>query len=215
MVDRHAMWLEAVHGVLQSLDVAVVGRTTSPSEALRLVDAHRPDLLVTGIKMHPGEIDGLTFLRQARRTIPNVDAIVLSMYTEPERIEAAFEAGAFAYVVKTAHPDDLASVIRQTFTHSVYLAPPRRVAALALEAAAPAGDTPDLTRREREILRLLAEGHSNAQLAKLLWVTEQTIKFHLSNIYRKLGVSNRTEAARRAHTYGLLTAPAEPLAATA
>ena len=70
----------------------------------------------------------------------------------------------------------------------------------------------DLTRRETEILRLAAEGHSNAQVAKLLWVTEQTVKFHLSNIYRKLEVANRTEASRWAHIHGLLTTASESAA---
>jgi DNA-binding CsgD family transcriptional regulator len=69
-----------------------------------------------------------------------------------------------------------------------------------------AEDLPDLTRRELEILQLVAEGHSNTQLAKMLWVTEQTVKFHLSNVYRKLDVANRTEASRWAQLHGLLTA---------
>ena len=73
-----------------------------------------------------------------------------------------------------------------------------------MEAIAEAADEPGLTRRELEILRLVAEGHSNAQLARMLWVTEQTVKFHLSNIYRKLDVANRTEASRWAQLHGLL-----------
>jgi DNA-binding CsgD family transcriptional regulator len=86
-------------------------------------------------------------------------------------------------------------------------------AAAPAEKAEPAADTRGLTRRELEILRLVAEGHSNAELAKMLWVTEQTVKFHLSNIYRKLDVSNRTEASRWAQIQGLL--PANPSAAVA
>jgi DNA-binding NarL/FixJ family response regulator len=131
---------------------------------------------------------------------------VLSAHTETEYIDAALDAGAVAYVVKSAHPDDLASAIRQAFQHSVYLAGSRPA------APAPSWTPPvetakhDLTRREREILQLVAEGHSNAKLAKMLWVTEQTVKFHLSNVYRKLDVSNRTEAARWAQLNGLLPA---------
>jgi DNA-binding CsgD family transcriptional regulator len=73
----------------------------------------------------------------------------------------------------------------------------------------PSEDLPDLTRRELEILQLVAEGHSNTQLAKMLWVTEQTVKFHLSNVYRKLDVANRTEASRWAQLHGLLSTPAK------
>jgi DNA-binding CsgD family transcriptional regulator len=92
--------------------------------------------------------------------------------------------------------------IRQAFEASIYLAhsatAPARPGPVASEVA------PELTRREMEILRLVAEGHSNSQLARMLWVTEQTVKFHLSNIYRKLDVANRTEASRWAQLRGLL-----------
>ncbi|MGH3084703.1 MAG: LuxR C-terminal-related transcriptional regulator, partial [Gaiellaceae bacterium] len=108
-------------------------------------------------------------------------------------------------LVKTAHPDDVASAVRQAFDHSVFI--PGAAAASAPTAA----DAPvrverpgGLTPRELEILKLVAEGHSNAQLARMLWVTEQTVKFHLSNIYRKLDVANRTEASRWAQRNGLL-----------
>jgi DNA-binding NarL/FixJ family response regulator len=121
-------------------------------------------------------------------------------------IDSALAAGAAAYVVKTAHPEDLASAIRQAFSHSVYLAGRPAVAPIPVPEPAPVDDSPGLTRRELEILRLVAEGHSNAQLARMLWVTEQTVKFHLSNIYRKLDVANRTEASRWAQVHGLLDA---------
>ena len=119
-------------------------------------------------------------------------------------IDAALVAGVSAYVVKTAHPEDLASAVRQAFSHSVYLAGRRNLAPAPVEPKVEAADEPGLTRRELEILRLVAEGQSNAQLARMLWVNEQTVKFHLSNIYRKLDVANRTEASRWAQIHGLL-----------
>jgi DNA-binding NarL/FixJ family response regulator len=128
---------------------------------------------------------------------------VLSAHEDAQRIDAAFTAGASVYCGKRAAPDDLASAIRQAFEQSIYYA------WTGTGPAAATGDQQDLvglTRREREILTLVAEGHSNAQLAKMLWVTEQTVKFHLSNIYRKLDVSNRTEASRWAQLHGLLPA---------
>ena len=132
---------------------------------------------------------------------------MLSRHHDPAHIDAALAAGAAAYIVKTAHPDDVASAVRQAFDHSVYLpggplavGEPLAPEAQPARAARPGG----LTRRELEILRLVAEGHSNSQLARMLWVTEQTVKFHLSNVYRKLGVANRTEASRWAQVNGLL-----------
>jgi DNA-binding NarL/FixJ family response regulator len=130
---------------------------------------------------------------------------VLSASSETADIDAAFASGAAAYVFKTARPEDVASAVRQAFDASVFLAP---VHAAAMQQARPGprerDNDPGLTKRESEILRLVSEGHSNNELARMLWVTEQTVKFHLSNIYRKLDVSNRTEAGRWAQTHGLL-----------
>ena len=211
LVDQHPLWLDTVAQVVGRVGVQVVGKATSSSSGLALVEELGPRLLITGIKMASGELDGITFVRQARERRPDLRAIVLSMYDDSQHIEAAFAAGAAAYVLKTAHPDDLTSAIRQAFDHSIYLAGGARPAAAPAPATSP--DTPGLTRRELEILQLVAEGHSNAELARMLWVTEQTLKFHLSNIYRKLDVANRTEASRWAQLRGLLDAPAVPATA--
>jgi DNA-binding NarL/FixJ family response regulator len=203
--DSHPMWLDAVEQVLRRIGIRVVGKTTSTSEALSMVEEHRPDLLITELEGAGGDLSGLALIERARAAVPSVRPLVLSMHQDAQIIDAALVAGASAYVIKTAHPEDLASAVRQAFSHSVYLAGRRNVAPAPVEiAAAKAEDEPGLTRRELEILRLVAEGHSNAQLARMLWVTEQTVKFHLSNIYRKLDVANRTEAGRWAQLHGLL-----------
>lgn len=204
--DRHPLWLGALERVLEPLQVEIVGKTTSTEVALELVAERRPSLLITGIDADDSELDGIECLARARELDPALKGIVLSAHTEPAQIDRALLAGAVAYVIKSAHPEDLLSAIRQAFAHSVYFARPERV-----PAAPDLGATP-LTRREREILTLAAEGRSNAQLARTLWVTEQTVKFHLSNVYRKLNVSNRTEAARWAQLHGLLEARSEQLA---
>ena len=201
--DSHPMWLDAVEQVLRRIAIRVVGKTTSTSEALSMVEEHRPDLLITELE-GVSEFSGLTLIERSRASVPTVRPIVLSMCEDAQMIDAALVAGASAYVVKTAHPEDLASAVRQAFSHSVYLAGRRNVNAAPTEPKVQADDEPGLTRRELEILRLVAEGHSNAQLARMLWVTEQTVKFHLSNIYRKLDVANRTEASRWAQVHGLL-----------
>ena len=216
LVDQHPLWLDAVSMVVGDLGMTIVGTASSGREGLALVGEQRPDVLVTGIQMPAGDIDGIELVRMGRESVPALRAIVLSVYDDTKHIDAALAAGAVAYVIKTAHPDDLRSAIRQAFAHSVYL-PGSRTAAVQ-PAHAPTEDLPDLTRRELEILQLVAEGHSNTQLAKMLWVTEQTVKFHLSNVYRKLDVANRTEASRWAQLHGLLTTPAsheQQLAATA
>jgi DNA-binding NarL/FixJ family response regulator len=205
LVDQHPLWLDTVEQVVARADVDVVAKVTSTATAEELLSETPLDLLVTGIKMPATEIDGIGLVRRARELVPEIKTIVLSMYEDGEHIDAAFAAGADAYVLKTAHPDDLTSAVRQAFTHSIFLAGHRP---LHVRQPLGAGDAPGLTRRELEILQLVAEGHSNAQVARMLWVTEQTVKFHLSNIYRKLGVSNRTEASRWAQLHGLLGAPA-------
>ena len=210
LVDRHPLWLDTIEPVVERAGVEVVGKATSSSAALKLLAQLEPTLLVTGIAMGEGEIDGIGLVRAARLRIPGLRAIVLSAYTDPARVQAAFEAGARAYVVKTAHADDITSAVRQAYDHSIYLAgapaaPPPPVVPLTKQY--------ELTRREMEILQLVAEGHSNAELARMLWVTEQTVKFHLSNVYRKLEVSNRTEASRWAQRAGLLAPTPAPAAA--
>ena len=211
VLDQHPIWLEAVQSILERIGVEVLGTTTDVDEILELISTHHPDVLITSIELDDPNLDGIACLRLAGERQASLKTIVLSAYDDAEHIEAALAAGAIAYVLKTAHPDDFAAAIRQSFEHSVFMAgthaPPQA------ETVEFAGDTRGLTRRELEILRLVAEGHSNAQLARMLWVTEQTVKFHLSNIYRKLDVSNRTEASRWAQVQGLL--PANPSAVVA
>jgi DNA-binding NarL/FixJ family response regulator len=213
LLDPHPLWLEAVQSVLASLDIAVAGKATTAEEALEMIERDEPDIFLveTGLT---GSVSGSSVVRAARQRVSSLRVIALASSADPADIDAAFDAGALAYVVKTARPEDVAATIRQAFDHSIFLA---RVQAVGVsptpepERAVEDDEGAALTRREREILALVAEGHSNRELARMLWVTEQTVKFHLSNIYRKLDVSNRTEASRWAHKHRLLsTAEAVP-----
>jgi DNA-binding NarL/FixJ family response regulator len=206
VVDRHPLWLQAVIPIVKEVGFVIVGQATSAEMGLELVRQHLPALLVTGITMD-GAMDGIDLIRRSREVSPELKAVVLSIRAEPTHIDAALSGGAAAYVLKTAHPDDLRSAVRQAFNHSLYLPDLRPAPAAA--TADHFGAIPDLTQRELEILQLVAEGHSNSQLAKMLWVTEQTVKFHRSNIYRKLDVANRTEASRWAQVNGLLPAQSD------
>ena len=201
LADTHPMWLDVVEQLLAKVGITVVARTTAVTEAPRLVVDHQPDVLVT--ELGP-TADRLAPIRDSVSVHQRLKTIVLSASENPDDISSAFAAGAAVYCVKTADQEDVASAIRQAFASSVYFASARRPNGESDARDRIAAERAGLTRRETEILGLLADGHSNAQLAKMLWVTEQTVKFHLSNIYRKLNVANRTEAARWAHRHGLL-----------
>jgi DNA-binding NarL/FixJ family response regulator len=209
LVDPYPLWLDAVENVISRSGVAVVGRTTDPLHAIALVEELAPDMLVA-----EPEPDGLGAVREACERVPGLKAIVLSASSDPAQIQAAFAAGAVAYVLKTAQPEDVGVAIRQAFEHSVFVPTPGAVSVSSNGISPSAKDAvAALTKRELEILQLVAEGHSNSQLARILWVTEQTVKFHLSNIYRKIDVANRTEASRWAQVHGLLDTSAHAVTA--
>jgi DNA-binding NarL/FixJ family response regulator len=211
VLDEQPLWLEAMEQLLGRVGVSIVGKTTDPVEALELVDQHRPDILLADYAVSEGDLDAVECLRKAHEVHPDLKTVVMSATDQPQQIESAFAAGASVFCVKTAAKDDLLAGIRQAFEASIYLA--HSAKAPAPRESVPAVNTPELTRRELEILQLVAEGHSNSQLARMLWVTEQTVKFHLSNIYRKLDVANRTEASRWAQLHGLLPEVAAETAA--
>ena len=209
LVDQHPLWLDTVEQVVERADVEVLAKCTTGAAAGEQVAQLMPDLLITGLELGDGILGGTAFIARARTTCPDMKVIVFSAYDDAGTIDAAFAAGAHAYVLKTANGEDLRSAVRQAFRHSLYLASARPSPAVGTAPPKPSAAT-GLTPREVEILQLVAEGHSNAQLAGMLWVTEQTVKFHLSNIYRKLGVSNRTEAGRWAQLNGMLSASGRP-----
>ena len=198
--DEHPIWLDALERILEELGFESVGKTTDPTDALALIKERRPTLFLLGIDANGSSHDGLAYLKEASAIAPSLKTVVLSEVEDPERIDAALAGGAVAYVVKRAEPGDLSSAIRQAFTRSLYLAGSSQVRPGAMAET----DTAGLTRREREILKLVAEGRTNGEVAGTLWVTEQTVKFHLANIFRKLDVTNRTQASRWAHAHGLL-----------
>ena len=202
ILDRHPLWLDALDRLLGNVGFVVVGRATDGDEALELIGAHAPDVFIAGI--NAASTEQVAVVRKARQSHADLKCVVVADSAEVEAIEAAFAAGASVYCIRTAEEGDFASAIRQAFERSIYIAANGHEPVLRSTTAEPESVPHELTRRELEILRLVAEGHSNSQLAHMLWVTEQTVKFHLSNIYRKLNVANRTEASRWAQLNGLL-----------
>jgi two-component system, NarL family, response regulator LiaR len=203
VADDHRLFLEGVRAALEEAeDIEIVGEADSGSKLLSLVAHSRPDLVLMDFSMP--QLDGLACLDTIHSRHPDVKVAILSAFREPDVIQAALRRGACAYIVKTINPDDLASVIRQVISGTVYQA-----LDLAEPEQSPSVRDVGLTERELAILQALARGLSNEAIAKELWIARQTVKFHVRNVYRKLGVSNRTEAARYAYQHGLVANPVE------
>jgi DNA-binding NarL/FixJ family response regulator len=207
IADPHPLWLDAMQLLLERLDIVVVGCAADRELAIELLDEHSPDVLVgdDSLLLDRPAGCGPSAIEHARQANPEIKCVILSEHADAADRQHAFAAGASVFCAKWAQPDDLAVAVRQAFEHSIYFARnAERDGAPPLETPSPQSNVVCLTKREIEILCLAAEGHSNSQLARMLWVTEQTVKFHLSNIYRKLDVSNRTEASRWAQRHGML-----------
>jgi len=190
--DDHALMRSALRLLLTSEQgLEVVGEAETGDAVLPLVEAHRPDLVVLDLQMP--NVDGLQCLEQLRARHPEVTCVVLSATDDSETIAAALRRGAAGYVLKSINPLDLPAAIRQAVEGSVFQ-PSALLAADRNGAARAAG----LSEKEVEVLGELVQGKSNRQIAQALWLSEQTVKFHLRNVYRKLGVANRTEALRLA-----------------
>ena len=197
VADDHKLMVEGVRYALEAVDdIEIVAEASDGTQVLRLVHQTSPDLVLLDLRM-PG-MSGLACLDAIREKYPKLKVVVLSAFSDEEHIRSAFERGAAAYVVKSVSPLDLPSAIRQVFEATVFQS--YRVMTSSTDDA---NLLHGLTEREAEMLKALARGLSNNAIGKELWVTEQTVKFHLRNIYRKLGVANRTEAARFAYDCGL------------
>jgi len=203
IADDHPLMLAGLRTVLEaSGGFEVVAEARSGPEVLALIGRAAPDLVLLDLRM-PG-MEGLTCLDRIAAQYPETQVAVLSATADPETVQAAFRHGARGYVVKNIDLADLGAAIRQALNGMAYHA--HGLPALNEESSARAAG---LTARELEILNGVARGLSNRAIAKELWVSEQTIKFHLTSIYRKLQVANRIDAARWAFIHGLRT-EAEP-----
>jgi DNA-binding NarL/FixJ family response regulator len=200
VADDHRLMLAAVRMAFsEEADIEIVGEASAGQEVLPLVGRTSPDVVLLDLRM-PG-MDGLRCLELLRERHPSVKAIIFSASDDPAAVEAAFARGAVAFIQKSINPADLAAVVRQAVASNVFFA---AGAAVSVE---PVDRLWNLSVRETEILRALAEGPSNKQIARDLWLSDQTIKYHLTNIYRKLGVSSRTEAVVLAYERGVIENP--------
>jgi DNA-binding NarL/FixJ family response regulator len=201
IADDHQLMLAGVRRALEEDGgFEIVGETRNGAQVLPLVSRTEPDLVLLDVRMP--QMDGLACLDEIRRRYPKIKVVMLSASQEEQLIETALRRGASAYVVKNIDPTDLPSTLRQALEGNVYSA----VAATA-EVETTGARAAGLTDREIAILKALARGLSNDEIAKEFWVARQTVKFHLTNIYRKLGVRNRAEAMRKAYAFGLVDNP--------
>jgi DNA-binding NarL/FixJ family response regulator len=190
--DDHALIRSALCLLLTPEEgLEVVGEAATGPEVLPLVDRTQPDVVV--LDLHMPQLDGFRCLEQLAQRHPRVRIVVLSGSDDEATIDGALRRGAVAYVLKSIDPVDLPAAVRQAVSGCVYQ-PGALLAAARMSPSRAAG----LSEKELGVLAELAKGHSNRQIAQTLWLSEQTVKFHLRNVYRKLGVANRTEALRLA-----------------
>jgi len=191
IADDHPLMLRSLRLVLDGSDrVEVVGEATTGTQVLPLVESTRPEVVLLDVQLP--ELDGFSCLDRIVAAFPEVSVVMVSATDHPRTIDEAEKRGARGYIVKTVAPEDFIEAIVSSAQRNGFV---------AIGLAAP-GDS-DLTERELAVVEAVARGLSNKEIGKELWITEQTVKFHLGNIFRKLEVANRTEAARVVFDRGL------------
>jgi len=183
-------------------DFTVVAEAADAESALRSVLGYKPMVLVLDLNM-PGDMSSLEAIPQVSDRSPGTSVVVLTMQEDPSFARAALRAGARGYVLKDSANTELAEAVRRAAAGETYLAP-RLGAALAAAPAAPSGPPDDLTPRELEVLRLIALGHTNSEVAKQLYLSIRTVESHRAHIQQKLSRSSRAELVRYALDHELL-----------
>lgn len=203
VVAEDSLIVEAIAIALRkSGEFNLVGHCDVSSAAIGKIVRAEPDVVLVDETDKPESV--IELIRQIKAERDSITVIVLTLSPEHPRLEAAFKAGASAAVSKATNPAALATLLRETLDGRVLHVYKPTGLADGPSGGRAAGAESLLSQREREVLRLVAAGSTNSEIARKLWITEQTVKFHLSNVYRKLKVSNRTEASRYAHVNGLL-----------
>ncbi|HTZ85043.1 MAG TPA: response regulator transcription factor [Solirubrobacteraceae bacterium] len=201
IADDHPLIVQGVRRALGACDdIEVVGEARSGAEVLPLVERRKPDIVL--LDLHMPEMDGVECIEQIKHDWPEIKAIVLSGSDDRASIDAAVKAGANAYVIKSVSSLDVPGVLRQVAAgYSVFHSPKEE---LGESGSSEQVASSELTERELTILAAVAGGLTTKAISNELWVSEHTVKFHLTNIYRKLGVSNRSGAVRYAYEHRLV-----------
>nr|WP_169091733.1 response regulator transcription factor [Paenibacillus sp. PL91]MBC9205154.1 response regulator transcription factor [Paenibacillus sp. PL91] len=206
LVDDHSLVRQGVRSFLETQsDLRIVGEAASGEEAEHLVANLVPDVVLMDLSM-PG-IGGIEAIRRIKKLSPNSQIVVLTSFQEDDYIFPALRAGALSYVLKNVQSGDLADIIRKARGGEAFLHP-RVAARVVQELREERKDIPNvfnnLTDRELEVLRLIAQGNANAAIAQSLVISEQTVKGHVSNILGKLQLADRTQAAVFAWEQGVV-----------
>jgi NarL family two-component system response regulator LiaR len=205
IVDDHGVVRQGLRTYLELLDdIEVIGEAENGLEAMAQVRQHQPDVVLMDLVMP--EMDGIEATRQVSAISPSTRVIVLTSFADDEKVVPAIKAGATGYLLKDVSPGDLANAIRAVHAGETHLHPDI-TKKLVDQLASPRSDprpTPDeLTPRELEVLRLIAQGKSNREIARALAISDKTVKTHVSNILSKLHLADRTQAAIFAHRHGV------------
>ncbi len=206
LVDDHALVRQGVRAFLETEpDIAVVAEAGSGEEAVRLATEHAPDVALMDLVMPA--LDGVEATRRLTRASPRTQVVVLTSYYEDEHIIPALRAGALSYLLKDVGPEELVAAVRKAAAGEAVLHP-RVAARVVRELRADQKETPapwhELSERELEVLRLVADGLANTEIAGLLVISEKTVKSHVSNILSKLHLEDRTQATAYAWRNGLI-----------
>jgi two-component system, NarL family, response regulator NreC len=203
LADDHAVVRSGLRMVLErAAGIHVVSEAGDASAALRKTHGHKPTVLVLDLNM-PGEPTSLEAIPRVRDVSPATRIVVLTMQEDPEFARRALRAGAAGYVLKESADEELIEAVRRVAGGGTYLTPSLG-AALAAAPAEPAGPPDDLTEREAEVLRLIALGHTNAEIGRELFLSVRTVESHRAHVQQKLGRSTRAELVRYALDHGLV-----------
>ena len=201
LVDDHPVVREGISGMLHSAaDIDVVGEASNGHDAVALVEAVMPDLVLMDLRMPDG--DGVEATKMITQAYPRIRVVVLTTYDNDQDILRAIEAGASGYLLKDIAPTELVRSVRSAARGETVLAP--AAASTLVGRVHGRVTTTPLSAREREVLQLAADGLTNVAIGAKLFVSEATVKTYLSRAFDKLGVSDRTSAVRRALKEGLL-----------
>jgi DNA-binding NarL/FixJ family response regulator len=218
IVDDHTLFRRGVRQMIEiEDDMRVLGEASSGREAVEMARELMPDLILMDIQMPdpeaaPGQaLDGIGAARLLHREMPHVGIVFCTMYEDDEFVFAGLKAGGRGYILKESDPDTMLRAIRAVASGESLLSPTIAQKVLQQFAALPGEGPPgasalcdDLTEREIEVLTLIGEGHSNKEIARLLVISEKTVKNHIGNIFSKLHVCDRTQAALYAIRKGLV-----------
>ena len=192
LVDDHPLVRTGLTSLLTTAaDIEVVGEAADGAAALEFADTHALDLVLMDLSMPV--MDGVTATRKLREKHPDVRVVVLTSFVDQARVRDAVAAGATGYVLKDCSPAELLAAVRAAAAGHAPLDPRVASALLPASGGEPAG--PQLSDRERQVLRLTAKGLANKQIGRALGISERTVKVHLGNVFRRIGVADRTSAA--------------------